>query len=104
MTLPVARMLDLSTVDPCGAPPRPNTEGSGNVFVNNIPVHLMGMLWAKHACPGSSPHPSPPFVFDSTVSGSSSVFVNGIPLARMTDPISCGSVIGAGSGNVFAGG
>ena len=97
MSLPVARLVDVSTADPCGAPPRPNVQGSGDVFVNGMPAHRLGDAWAPHACPKDPPHPA------VTASGSSTVFVNGLPLARLSDAISCGSTIAQGSGDVFAG-
>lgn len=97
MTIPVARLGDLSTLDPCKAPPRPNVVGSGNVFVNGIPVHRLGDAWAPHPCPGLPPHTA------VTATGSGTVFVNGFPIARIGDKIICGSTIAVGSGNVFAG-
>lgn len=97
MTIPVARLGDTSTPDPCGAPPRPNIVGSGDVFVNGLSAHRLGDDWAPHACPSSPPHPA------TMAAGSGSVFVNGMPLARLGDGISCGSTIAVGSGNVFAG-
>jgi uncharacterized Zn-binding protein involved in type VI secretion len=77
-------------------PPRPNVEGSGNVFVNNISVHRQDDAWHPHCCDGSC-HSS------ETASGSSSVYVNGKQMARIGDPVKCGSVIAQGSGNVFCG-
>lgn len=99
MTIPVARLGDLSTEDPhpCKAPPRPCVVGSGNVFVNGMPAHRLGDAWLPHPCPGTPPHPS------VTAMGSGSVLVNGMPLARMGDLIACGSTIAIGSPNVFAG-
>ncbi len=97
MTIPVSRLGDLSTPDPCKAPPRASIQGSGNVFVNGIPVHRVGDAWAPHACPGSPPHAA------TTAVGSATVFVNGMPISRLGDLISCGSTIAVGSGNVFAG-
>lgn len=97
MSFPVARLGDLSTPDPCGAPPRPCTVGSGDVFINGMPAHRLGDAWALHACPLSPPHDA------VTAVGSGSVFVNGLPLARLGDLISCGSTIAVGSGDTFAG-
>lgn len=95
--LPAARMTDLSSPDPCGAPPRICIIGSGNVFLNDLPAHRMTDAWADHACPSSPSHSA------ITSSGSGSVFVNDLPAARMTDQISCGSIIAQGSGNIFIG-
>lgn len=94
----VCRLGDKSTQDPCGAPPRANNAASGNVFTNNKGTHRKGDSWELHACPNAGMH-------DATTSGgSSTVFVNGKPIARIGDAISCGSTIAEGSGNVFAGG
>ena len=93
----VSRLGDLSTGDPCGAPPRPSSGASGNVFANGIAVHREGDPWVPHPCPGSPPHGA------VTVSGSGTVFVNGHAISRIGDPISCGSSIAEGSPNVFAG-
>ena len=87
--------------DPCTGhgnyPPRANDQGSGNVFVNGKGAHRQGDHWPQH-CSGNSCH-------DSTTSGgSSTVFCNGKPLARIGDAVACGSVIAQGSKNVFAGG
>lgn len=56
----------------------------------------MGDPWAVHCC-GSSCHDS------SQASGSGSVSVNGMPMARVGDSIACGSSNASGSGNVSAG-
>ena len=100
MTIPVARLGDTSTPDPCLAPPRPTIVGSGDVFVNGLAAHRLGDSWAPHSCVLPTPQPPHQAV---TSSGSGSVYVNGKPLARVGDTISCGSVIATGSGNVFAG-
>ena len=77
-------------------PPRPNTEGSDDVFVNGIPIHRVGDSWPVHVC-GDSAH-------DGVLSnGSSSVSVNGKPVGRIGDMISCGSMVAQGSDDVFAG-
>lgn len=78
-------------------PPRPSTEGSGDVFVNGIPAHRKGDGWAVHCNPEPECH-------DSTLGeGSATVFVNGKPLGRIGDPVACGSAVAEGSPNVFAG-
>ena len=92
----VTRLGDMSTADPCGAPPRKNNEASENVFTNNLGTHRVGDSWVEHACPSSSPHSA------TTVSGSNSVFVNGKKIARISDTISCGSTISEGSHDVFS--
>ena len=88
--------------DPCtghGAfPPRPSTSGSSNVFINGIGAVIEGSSYATHCDPSPSCHAS------ELKSGSSTVYVNGKALGRVGDPVACGSVVAAGSGNVFAGG
>jgi len=99
MGMPTARLADLCTRlagHHCW-PPRPNVQGSENVFVNSRPHHRLGDAWAIHCCdPGC--HAS------VTCTGSSTVFVNGIPAARVGDMVCCTSSILTGSTNVFEGG
>lgn len=92
----VSRKGDASTADPCGAPPRASSQGSPNVFTNKIATHRMTDAWSPHACPSSPPHGA------TTSGGSPDVFVNRLKIARVGDPISCGSSIAVGSPNVFA--
>ncbi|MDM5176220.1 DUF6531 domain-containing protein [Massilia sp. DJPM01] len=70
--------------------------GSANVFANGkeaARAHLSTALCATHG-------PTPQLV----VQGSSTVFVNSLPFARVGDMISCSAKIHAGSPNVFVGG
>jgi uncharacterized Zn-binding protein involved in type VI secretion len=74
---------------------------SPNVFCNNIVVARVGSKTLAHEKPGGGgcvSHPAQPIA-----AGSSSVFVNGIALGRVGDPVDAGSVT-AGSPTVFAGG
>lgn len=93
----VVRMGDNSTSDPCGAPPRPPTSSSPNVYANGKSTVRVGDSWALHSCPRSHPHGA------VSSGGSSSVFVNGKPMVRQGDPISCGSSANQCSSNVFSG-
>ncbi len=78
--------------------PRPNVEGSPNVFVNGKPSHRKGDAWDSHCN-------SVPVCHGSTAGkGSSTVFVNGKPKCRIDDPVACGGTMATGSGNVFVGG
>lgn len=80
-------------------PPRPNSEASGDVFVNGIAMHREGDAWEPHTCPAI------PETHGSVLaSGSSTVFINGKGAARIGDPVACGSVCAEGSGDVFIGG
>ena len=92
----VARIGDYCTGhQPC-YPPRPNIQGSGNVFVNGKSCHRIGDGWMLHGTGDCTPHGG------VTSSGSGNVFVNSKSIARIGDQISCGSRIAQGSGNVFA--
>ena len=92
----VHRKGDICTGHGC-FPPRPNAQGSPNVFCNSIPVHRQGDGWTQHCC-GIPCHGG------SLAAGSSSVNSNSKQLGRISDPVSCGSAAANGSGNVFAGG
>ena len=79
-------------------PPRPNIEGSPNVFVNDRPWHRQGDSWETHCN-------NVPECHDGVLaSGSKSVYVNKKQAGRIGDPVSCGSSVATGSENVFAGG
>lgn len=94
----VSRLGDQCTGHGCW-PPRPSTGASPNVFVNGIAAHRQGDAWAAHTCP------TIPETHDSVLAaGSATVFVNGKQLARIGDPVVCGSSVAQGSANVFAGG
>ena len=83
-------------------PPRSNTGGSPDVFVNGKPWHRQGDGWSVHTCT----HPKKPHGShgSSLAAGSSTVFVNGMQAGRVGDPVACGSSVASGSSNVFAGG
>lgn len=76
------------------------TGSSAHVYVNGIPVECRGNPVAPHTIPSG-----PACVPHSAVInvGSSTVFVGGIPLARIGDSTDSGAII-SGSPNVFAGG
>ena len=91
------RVGDLSTSDPCGAPPHAPTSGSSDVIINGLSAVRVGDPYEDHACPGDSPHPS------TATGGSSTVFINGKAAHRIGDSISCGSTASNGSSNVNVG-
>ncbi len=91
----VTRKGDICSGHGCW-PPRPSSQGSGNVFINGIPAHRHGDGWDPHTC--GSTHSS------NLAAGSSTVFVNGLQLGRIGDPVACGSTVATGSGDVYAGG
>lgn len=74
-------------------------QGSGNVFVNNIPVSRQGDLNTVHLLPGSPcpAHAAP------IATGSTSVFVNNKGIGRVGDAIAGCTAVAAGSADVFAG-
>lgn len=94
----IARLGDISTSDPCLAPPRINIEASTTVFANNKGVHRVGDAWLSHSCPGDRPHNA------TLLRGSNNVFANGKAVGRIGDPISCGSFVASGSSNVLVNG
>ena len=77
-------------------PPRPSIAGSGNVLINNCGAHRKGDAWLPHP----SPSPSPPHP-GSASAGSPNVFTNSKAQCRIGDPVSCGSSMATGSGNVI---
>ncbi|MBJ7550741.1 PAAR domain-containing protein [Marinomonas ostreistagni] len=93
--LSVAQMGKTSTGHG-GYAPVPSVMGASTVFVNGIPALRQTDAFAVH-CVGPSCH------FGTVQMGSSSVYCEGLELARIGDPINCGDVVSAGSANVFAG-
>lgn len=71
-------------------------EGSPNVFCNKKPVGRKGDKYATHGCLVHSSHN------DIISGGSSTVRVNGIPIARVGDSVSIGGSVAQGSSNVRA--
>lgn len=95
MGMPVHRLGDICTGHGCYGP-RPNAGASQNVFVNGIGVHRVSDPWRSHCC-GPACHGA------VQQTGSSTVFANGLALARVGDGVSCGSRNQTGSANVTAG-
>jgi uncharacterized Zn-binding protein involved in type VI secretion len=93
----VSRLGDLCTGHGC-FPSRPSISASGNVFAQGLAVQRVGDAWASHGCATCAPHGG------ALAAGSSKVFVNGKPMARIGDPVDCGSLVATGSSKVFAGG
>lgn len=93
----VARLGDIDTGHGCW-PSRPNTQGSENVYVNNIPAHRQGDAWAVHTCP------SIPESHGSVLAqGSSTVYVNNKQLGYVGAPVACGGTVAQGSNSVYVG-
>ena len=82
--------------------------GSPNVIVGNLGVLRQGDPLAVHTIRNPAFPPTPPPCIDHpgqiVNTGSATVFVNGIPIARVGDLVDIGGSITAGIPNVFAGG
>jgi uncharacterized Zn-binding protein involved in type VI secretion len=87
--------------------PEPTTgavkKGSGNVFINGRPAARAG-LDLTSPCSGMPLNHFPSSSDVVIADGSSTVIVNGYPIARLKDKIACGAHISSGSENVFIGG
>lgn len=96
----VHRVTDLRSAHATGYPTSACIEGSSNVFVNGLGVQRAGVdNFAVHT-DGSNPHAGTP------TPGSTTVFVNGHPVALVGDNVDSGCIstcIGPGSPNVFVG-
>jgi len=92
----VARLADNCSGHGC-FPPRPNIAASSNVIINGKGAQRVGDGYVVHCCPDKGCHDG------VASSGSGTVFVNGQPLVRVGDAVSCGSTVAEGSGNVFCG-
>lgn len=74
-------------------PPRGVSSGtSTGMTVNGVPVLLSGGVFVSHT-DGSSSH-------TGVVTGSGSISINGVPVAKIGDPISCGSSVATGDSGV----
>ena len=94
MTPPICRERDICTGHGCW-PPRPNDQGSPNVFVNGKPWHRQGDHWMMHCCQPCN---------DSYLAhGSPTVFINLLEAGRVGDPVACGSLVAKGSPDSFCG-
>ena len=96
--LGAVRLGDMSTGHPHCYLARKNLEASNNVLINGKGAHRKGDAWANHgACSDHRPHGG------IAASGSQRVFVNGKPLCRIGDNISCGDCMATGSSDVIVG-
>lgn len=94
MAQAAARLQDICTGHPKCFPPRPNNQGSPNVFFNNRAAHRQGDSWQVHCC-GKSCHGG------NLAQGSPNVFTNNKQQGRVQDPVNCGSHVATGSPNIF---
>jgi uncharacterized Zn-binding protein involved in type VI secretion len=88
------RLNDACTGHAC-YPSRNNLIASSDVVINGRGAHRVGDAWGAHGCPACAPHAA------SQASGSPTVFVNNVPLARIGDALDCGSMNMSGSGDVI---
>jgi hypothetical protein len=78
--------------------PRPTaTAAQGSVYCNGILATVIGAYYPVHKC-GKKKHAG------NASAGSPNVFIEGIPVHRIGDAISCGDKSGHGSPDVFANG
>ena len=63
---------------------------------------MPGVSRLGDVCTGHGCFPSRPSTGSVLAAGSPNVFVNGMEIARIGDPVACGSAVATGSGNVFA--
>ena len=93
---PVIRQsADLTAGHSC-FPPTIYVQGSGNVFINGLPVVRKSDIIKVHCCPLGPCHLGQSVAI-------SSVYVNGLDITKAGDAISCGDVSMGGSGNVSVG-
>lgn len=71
-----------------------------SVIINGLEAAVVGSVDSSHSPYGPA---HPPHEAASIVAGSDTVFVEGLPLARAGDPLSCGHSIATGSPDVEAG-
>ncbi|MGE6115865.1 type VI secretion system PAAR protein [Aeromonas salmonicida] len=95
MSKHAAKVGNIGT-DHDGFYPTPITAGSPDVFIDGIPAARVGDPLAPHDKPNHPPHPR------KIASGSSTVLVNGKPLAMTGSAVDCGGVI-IGAGTVIVG-
>ena len=76
-------------------------EASTTVFANGLAVHFLGNAWSVHVDEDDNVHnedPPPPVIARGC---SSTINVDGQPVAMINSTISCGAVINQGSEDVF---
>lgn len=93
---PAARRGDPTIGHGC-FPPTVIDAGSSNVTINGVPAARETDRVVEHSC-GDTTHQN-----IRVAHGSGTVLVNNLSLARISDPVTCGDVIGEGSGNVIVG-
>lgn len=89
----------VSTGHDCYPPTQAIGPFTTKTFIKGKPIQLATLTkYADHEC-GDHVHTN-----RTVVSGSSTTFIQGYPVARIGDPISCGDTVGQGTENTFCGG
>jgi len=96
MSRSISRIID-TTTGHCFEPHSPDYGLSESVFINGLPVVLIGTHFPTHTC-GTQRHDA------NQSQGSSSVFIEGKAVGRVGDQQDCVDLLAQGSSNVFAGG
>ncbi len=78
--------------------PVPLVRSSPDVNINGRGAGRAGDNYFLHGCGDHPPH------VDRIAAGSSTVFINGMPAARVGDAVTLSGSVRDGSGNVFIGG
>lgn len=89
---------------PCPGVPQPK---ANTVFVNGLHnVLVVGDTYTPHAglCGLVPPLPPAHPEVTKTITGSPTVFANGLAVVRDADPLNCGDVVNSNAGNVFVDG
>lgn len=97
MARPIARLFDADTWHDCGLPLRIAT--SKGVFVNKLPVSLLGDPNTVHQINGKKPCSIPHI--GNVATGSPTVYINGRPVARVKSIVASCGVVCSGSPNVY---
>ena len=91
MPEPIVRLTDIAGHG-CWGPHTP-ASASPDVYINGIPALRKGDPYEPHCCPGANCH-------SGNANGSNNVFINGRSAQKVGDPVTCGSVMIQGSGDV----
>ena len=99
-----ARTTDVTSYhSPCS--PGKCAQGSGDVYINNLPAFRLGDKNTPHGVPRSTPTGIVCIPHVTALrQGSPNVYVNGKPLGRRGDAFNCGIQVMGCSGNVIVNG
>ena len=97
MTLPPCRHATDKCGGECTNTPSVSQTSSSDVYFEGILSVRQTDVFTPH--PATDPHTG-----RKVASGSSTVYVNGLQVARISDPIDCGAFVAEGASTVFIGG